>query len=584
MTSRRLDAEESAASRAAATKPGELLPGRGSQQHATILDLHRIIGNRAVSRALTRMAPLAAQEPAPAKQAPTPLEDYPHRTFIETQTGLSMPGRAVVDPAGAAAMGVPAFTRDQVTHFASPRPPLRVAAHEAAHLYQHAGATRDAGLGAERHADAVARAVTGGHSARPLLGSMGAPISKGVHAYTEFTAQQQKDGKSLGWGKGGGANASITVADDGTMAVWKQTAGVGTYGTTQIAYAKEAMIDKSDQVLGAQDSKVGMMKLAEKMEGHPPNDHNAAKITLYRIDAFEDATNNELELGADCGRTMHEVTGSEQHNRQASAVMRDQAGRETYTQARGYYGNVGPGNVAQRNVVEDWTEEIMRKQYGFDAAVAGLTTKQLYQRYAHDLDPGWRDRFAAWRAGGAQERLFDQSVTAAKNMAKDMGLDEYAVPAVGQGVTTMRDDLRPGWQKLRANTWNFHFGTNIMASGGDWLALENYAGHGAKNWFFWMYGPANKHQTWHETQMSHGEFGNFGRTMVVSGEHTRKGQVANDNVDLMKINAAGKVGALAKGDHVDVFAKSGGWLEVTVVNGAQKNQQGKIQENDYELR
>ena len=61
----------------------------------------------------------------------------------------------------------------------------------------------------------------------------------------------------------------------------------------------------------------------------------------------------------------------------------------------------------------------------------------------------------------------------AKNMAKDMGLDEYAVPAVGQGITTMRDDLRPGWQKLRANTWNFHFGTNIMASGGDWLAVSD---------------------------------------------------------------------------------------------------------------
>ncbi|MFP2926577.1 hypothetical protein ACLESO_15410, partial [Pyxidicoccus sp. 3LG] len=81
-----------------------------------------------------------------------PSAAFPHRSEIERSFGATFPGRAVLDSEGCAQRGVRAFTENGTTHFASARPGLQVAAHEAAHLAQHAGLTRDAHLGPEGHA------------------------------------------------------------------------------------------------------------------------------------------------------------------------------------------------------------------------------------------------------------------------------------------------------------------------------------------------------------------------------------------------------------------------------------------------
>ncbi len=115
--------------------------------------------------------------------------DFPHRADLEASLGTPIPGTAVLDRAGCAARGVPAWTVGLSAHFATLDVPLDVAAHEAAHLLQHAGRTGDAGLGAEGHAQAVEGAVTSGGRARGLLGG-GARVGGGTHNYTASSKKQ----------------------------------------------------------------------------------------------------------------------------------------------------------------------------------------------------------------------------------------------------------------------------------------------------------------------------------------------------------------------------------------------------------
>ncbi len=113
---------------------------------------------------------------------------FPHRDRIAGALG-SLPGKAVHDPEGCAREGNVAFTKDDVAHFASAEPDLHVAAHEAAHLLQHAGATNDAGLGAEGHADAIATGIDEGDDVTDLVGDAGAGVTERQHGYWSSTTR-----------------------------------------------------------------------------------------------------------------------------------------------------------------------------------------------------------------------------------------------------------------------------------------------------------------------------------------------------------------------------------------------------------
>ena len=75
---------------------------------------------------------------------------------------------------------------------------------------------------------------------------------------------------------------------------------------------------------------------------------------------------------------------------------------------------------------------------------------------------------------------------------KKYGLDAGAKPSLGQGVTTVATDYDPN-----KDGYNFHFATNIMESGDDYMALEGLADH--EIWYFSLYG-SQKGQSFHERQ------------------------------------------------------------------------------------
>jgi len=79
-----------------------------------------------------------------------------------------------------------------------------------------------------------------------------------------------------------------------------------------------------------------------------------------------------------------------------------------------------------------------------------------------------------------------------KRLDKKYGLDAGAKPSLGQGVTTVATD-----HDSDDGGYNFHFATNIMESGGDYMALEGLADH--EVWYFSLYG-SQKGQSFHERQ------------------------------------------------------------------------------------
>jgi hypothetical protein len=189
----------------------------------------------------------------------------------------------------------------------------------------------------------------------------------------------------------------------------------------------------------------------------------------------------KLRLASDCGSAAREVMGSGMEGKRDACVIPDGSGGEETLTPRPYHG----GNPT---TPEEMSEEIFRKEFG-----AGLSRDELYARYAALSD--------------AEKEAFDRKY----------GMNKFAVPKVGQGITISTEKDMPGFASS-GFTWNFHYAAVVLQSGHDYITLESAAGWGGKQWIFFMYGPETKGQSFHEFQMGTGTHGNKASSMVVKPE------------------------------------------------------------------
>jgi hypothetical protein len=102
-------------------------------------------------------------------------------------------------------------------------------------------------------------------------------------------------------------------------------------------------------------------------------------------------------------------------------------------------------------------------------------------------------------------------------MSRNAGINEYAVPDVGQGFTISSG----GAPVPDRRTWNFHWAGVVLksADGADSVTLENYAVGDAQvqndEWVFQMYGHQRKAQSFHRQHRATGQHGRTPTTMVV---------------------------------------------------------------------
>ena len=414
----------------------------------------------------------AAVQPAPrtagAEERARVAVGFPHAASIQAALGVAIPGAAVVDPERCAQRGVPAFTDGNVTAFASGTPALEVAAHEAAHQLQHAGVTNDAGLGAERHAHQIARAVATGGDPRELLGPRGDPVAPAVRDYQELDAL----GQLVTFGHAIGTPMRIT--DDLDI--------VTSAEPDERCFAAAERIVECNAVLENKQSAVRLVEDDSSKGGRLPKRLRVQRKELVRIAPKwlsvlasehaggardgDDAPTGEKEVGraayyTDCGRLARAIQGP---------VDRDAGARGVYRHE---------GQTRETSVSTD-RPALLRDE---------LLATILGDEQGGEKELGGDALATYWAKDDRSRQEFDEQ----------HALNRHAAPHIAEAFLSCRDD------RVTRSGFNFHWGPVVMISGGDRVTLENYAREDTDyatmnaRWYFAMYGPPSKPaQTWHD--------------------------------------------------------------------------------------
>jgi hypothetical protein len=324
------------------------------------------------------------------------------------------------------------------------------------------------------------------------------------------------------------------VADDGQMAVEDNGWGAG---QSKRAWTTPAQVAAANSALSSQGS---VAQLAAKSGGAPLHGTAPATrqtMTLEEIEPVKSSGSGEFNLASDCGSAARQVMGSGPKGIKDAAVVKKGDGGQSGTAgaliggavgllgggaigavigyaaggsnrgagaliggaigaAVGLIGGLIAGSAIQKanqpkvqpgeetltprtyhggnpTTPEEWSEELFKKEFG-----ENLTREEAYAAYAR-LSPEEKDAFD-----------------------RRHGINKYAVPHVGQGITISTEKDMPGFAAASNFTWNFHYAAAVLASGEDYVTLESAAGWAPNEWIFFMYGPEKKGQSFYEFQSS----------------------------------------------------------------------------------
>ena len=369
------------------------------------------IGNAAIQRAVAARRPVA----------------FPHGARLAAALPASQQLSAVHDPSACEERATAAFTDGGVTHFASETPDLHVAAHEAAHQLQHAGLTRDAGLGAEGHANAVADAVVAGEPPAPLLSADGERVAPAIRHYTTTDA--------LGvWGPGKSDKGSGRLADTGET--WTDM--------THRAFAADGLLTKANDVLRTRKSGVELVAGGETMSVQSP-DGSPAKTLRSVMPKI--AAGNNLTMPGDCREAAEEIMGPKGTTHDASNVASTPGGQRSEFPVTAS----AAGDLIAKTI---YVDQRVKDTPGFD----GMSQA--------DKDEVLKKARADYDALDVKEKQKLRASPVAQERAKQLGIDQYTAPAVGEAFVVV-----PGTHDPLG--YMYHYAAVIMAPGEDRVTMEN---------------------------------------------------------------------------------------------------------------
>lgn len=380
-----------------------------------------------------------------------------------------------------------------------------------------------------------------------------------VQRFTDYTALEQGMGSSLGWVNPSG-NA-LKVSDDGQLAV--EDLG---WGSSRISWAEPTKISSANSILKAQGSKVELKTGASNVSGNPPGVPMGKVVKLTEVQPVDAATGTSLTLIAACMKACRQVMGIADTETTVS-VTKGAAGKvDEFGKPFTAFGARTSSAQPDLNAPEKWSEDIFKREFG-----TGLTRAEALKKYS-DLSAADKDKFD-----------------------KKYGINKYAVPTVGQGITVGTEFDMPGFKPHQVmgstgtmvdrNTWNYHFATAILAGGNDYVSLENATGSTSPFWV-WMYGPASKKQSFDEFQAATLGHGTKQTTIVVEPEKLILGEV--NAVDSPLLANSGKVTKLAKGVTIMVIQRpivrnANTFWRVKVTSGANVGLEGQIMQKFLKL-
>ena len=500
----------------------------------------RAVGNRETEHLLSQVGdatPLNIQDVA-RRGMEGAAQPLPHSEAIQRAFG-GHEGRQIPAYVGGSAaiaartMGTVAYEADGGVAFRRP-PDLHTAAHEAAHAIQRrwgSGANDQAQN--ERDADAIADRVVNGQSAEDLLPSTGwgpAPVQAQAPA-----AVQMYHRLPLG-------EPYDLVSDDGKMAVKDHS---------REAWAESKSIEESNKILAEKKSKARIQTIPDGSVTVAAPDVVAQGISYRSLTKFrmvDVQTGKELALRDDCGYASQQMLGAE-----ATGQYTDWAFAALYK-----------GGVTKRsNYIED------------DKAPGGnlSTTEQMSgEIYARIFESETKKKHTREEALAAWASL---DVAHQRALAEKYGINEFAVPRVGQGITVGTEYDMPGAAKGNG-PYPFHFGFNALASGQDYITVESYA-QSITPYYFDMYGPESKGQSWHQDPGNVNALGHKRTTMVVDHATEFEGKTNAFGAHFVDDPAVYKTDrVLEKGTEVTVIRKRVNWMKVEVKSGKYMGKTGWI--------
>lgn len=408
---------------------------------------------RAADRHSHDSRPLAAGNQALQRHLRSSIA-FPHEARLRALMPVPVPLTARLDPTGCAVRGAVAYTDGSVSYFGAARPSLHVAAHEAAHQLQHAGVTRDAWLGAEGHAGAVADAAVAGAVPRGLVGGRGKRVQSATRNYVET----DKDGNWKGLKDVHGGRIS-------------ETGETLTFGSHE-AFATPALISAAGAILKAKRSGIAISpgaagKVVEAPDGSGPK-------PLAHVEVVLEGDPNKGDFASDCREASKKVMGAEK------------APEAAICSPGGVSGIVYPvpgGDPRNLVVLVAMLDDRIRKTSGFESLTKEEKQKIVNQVYAEfeNLTSAQREKRRDWPI--SDER------------AKTMGINQWAAPGVGEAFAIYRS------KPANVGQYDFHYATVIMAAGENRVTLENAGGapgEQSKDWKMQTYGPTRLHQSFHE--------------------------------------------------------------------------------------
>jgi hypothetical protein len=423
---------------------------------------------------------------------------------------------------------------------------LHTVAHEAAHVVQQRGGVQlkggvgEAGDHYERNADAVADRVVRGESAEDLLapyaggtgGSGGATQHKPIQLFREITDADPE----APWDR---------ISDDGRMAVVDHESE---------AWAEPDMIASSNKVLEQNKSKAKISKVGDlmKVKG-ATRTHYLYKFRMDDRDASWSRRtfgNPETDLRDDCGSANQQMMGSESVNGRSFLAASNLNGNQEFTHTPSTY------KKDDNRKRGDRTDDIV--------STTEQMSGEIYQRimlreFGKTLDR--MEALVAWA---------DLTEIQRKALSRKYGINEHAVPKVGQGITKGSERDMPGADE---KGFNFHFALNLMAAGEDYLTVEDFRDSGT-NYYFKMYGPASKQQSFTE-DADNQVTDKRSTAMVVVHPHLLDGKL-NSAVRLLhsKTRAAGVT--LDKGTEINILQRGDREHEIEVLSGPRTGARGWI--------
>lgn len=329
------------------------------------------------------------------------------------------------------------------------------------------------------------------------------------------------------------------VSDDGKMAVKDHS---------RKAWAESANIAASNAVLARNRSKAKIEAMSGrdvkvKPPGAPPG---AAATTLTRFKMVDRASGAEAELQDDCGTANQQMMGAEAAGEWSFVAANKLGAGEEFTGKSAYQGDDhAPGGIV--STTEKLSGEIYVRIF---AREFGKTLSRV-------------DALKEWSKLSAADR---------KRLSKQYGINEFAAPKVGQGITIGSERDMPG---AVPGGYNFHFALNLMASGADYITLEDYDSSGVK-YYFDMYGPASKGQSFAEDPSNTGALGNKTTTMVVEHPHMLEGRTRSAGVKLLHPSSHAELTTLASGTEVRIRRRGVHHLLVEITKGPHTGKTGWI--------